>query len=129
MASGWRPGTFVLRRGVRSPHGVHADLCGCERRGPFAELDIEYESEDFVPPAPRVELSAPFGASAYRFGLAIRMDDLALAGILLWLFIFTTIGTWVIWHRSTLWKVIGMVCIAVAVVPVAVVLWAMFVSS
>ena len=57
------------------------------------------------------------------------MDDLIQAGILLWLFVFATIGTWVIWRRGMAWKVIGLVCIVVAVVPVAIVLWAKFLGS
>ena len=54
------------------------------------------------------------------------MDDLGLAGLLLWLFIFATIGTWVIWRRGTAWKVIGVACTVVAVVPAAVVMWTTF---
>ncbi len=33
----------------------------------FGEVDIEYESADFVPPAPPVLMSGPAGASAYSF--------------------------------------------------------------
>ena len=45
---------------------IYSDASG---ESHFAELEIEYESEDFVPPAPPVQLSAPTGASTYRFEL------------------------------------------------------------
>jgi hypothetical protein len=45
---------------------IYADPSGDSH---FAELDIEYESADFVPPAPPVLISGPAGASAYRFEL------------------------------------------------------------
>jgi len=43
---------------------IYADASGDSH---FGEVDIEYESADFVSPAPPVLMSGPAGASAYSF--------------------------------------------------------------